>query len=80
MARAKKLAQVRFQKNNADREGYAIEILSDGEWGLESWFPCVAKVGADAIGMESQTDYIHWTFLLKLQQLQNLGYEIHFDV
>lgn len=72
-------AQVRYLKKDDGREGYAINILSDGEWSLDSWFPLVAKVGADKVGAENETDYLHWTFLRKLSHLQSLGYAIDLD-
>ena len=64
-------AQLRYHKQDDGREGYAINIFSDGEWGLDSWFPLVAREGGDG-----ETDFVHWSILNKLSQLQNLGYDI----
>lgn len=73
-------AKLRYLKKEDGKEGYAIYILChDGQWGIDSWFPLVAKVGADAIGKEDETDYIHWAILRKLATLQNTGYEIDLD-
>lgn len=80
MAKNKKLkAQLRYHKKEDGREGYAINILTDDGWTMESWFPLVAKVGADAIGKENETDYVHWSILRKLSQMQSYGYEIDLD-
>lgn len=80
MAKQKMKAQLRYLKQEDGREGYAINILgTDGKWGLDSWFPLVAKIGADAVGKEGETDYVHWTILRKLAHLQNTGYEIDLD-
>lgn len=73
MAKQEKKARVRFQKSANGREGYAIEIFSEGEWGLETWFPLVARAGAEDT---RETDFIHYTFLCKLSELQRYGYEI----
>lgn len=73
MAKAKKMkAQLRYQKQEDGREGYAINIFSDGEWGLDTWFPLVERKDHG----NGETDYVHWHILLKLRQLQDLGYEI----
>lgn len=75
----KRRAWVKFEKQN-EREGFAIYITThNGDWGLDSWFPCVAKVGADKVGAEDETDYVHWTILRKLSHLQNLGYDLEID-
>lgn len=82
MAKSKNMkAQLRFHKKEDGREGYAINVFSeaDGEWHMDSWFPLVAKVGADAVGAENETDYVHWTILRKLAYLQDAGYDIDLD-
>lgn len=80
MAKSRKMkAQLRFHKMEDGREGYAINILTDNGWGMDSWFPLVAKIGADKVGAENETDYVHWTILRKLAYMQDLGYEIDLD-
>ncbi|MGN0180386.1 MAG: hypothetical protein ACI4DY_13265 [Monoglobaceae bacterium] len=80
MARTRKMrAQLRYHKREDGREGYAINILTDDGWSLESWYPLVAKVGADKVGAENETDYIHWSILRKLANMQDYGYEIDLD-
>ena len=72
MKNQKLKARIRYEMNG-DREGYAIHIkdLETGEWGLESWFPLVAKEGGNG-----ENNFIHWTFLVKLNELQTFGYDI----
>lgn len=69
--KTKKKAQLRYLKQQDGREGYAINILIDGEWGLESWYPLVPRENGDG-----EPDYVHWQLLRKLSFLQDLGYEI----
>ena len=70
MAKEKMKARVRYEKREDGREGYKVEIYSEGEWGLDTFFPLVAKAGAE------DTDFIHWTFVRKLSELQAFGYDI----
>ena len=81
MAKARKMkAQLRYHKKEDGREGYAINILrQDGEWAMDSWFPLVAKIGADKVGAENETDYVHWSILRKLAYMQDCGYDIDLD-
>ena len=73
MAKARKMkAQLRYHKQEDGREGYAINIFSDGEWGLDTWFPLVERKDHG----NGETDYVHWGILRKLSELQNLGYDI----
>lgn len=78
MKNKKMKARVTFQERDG-REGFAIEIFTDNAWGLDTWFPCVAKIGAEAVGAENETDYIHWRILRKISEMQNAGYDIEFD-
>ena len=68
----KKKAQLRYHKKEDGREGYAINILVDGEWGLDTWFPLVERKDYG----NGESDYVHWRILHKLSELQNLGYDI----
>lgn len=73
MARTRKMrAQLRYHKQEDGREGYAINILSDGEWGLDSWYPLVERKEHG----NGEADYVHWGILCRLAELQELGYEI----
>lgn len=72
MAKTKMKAQIRYHKREDGREGYAINILGhDGEWGMDSWFPLV-----EIDKVRSEADFVHWSILKKLADLQYMGYEI----
>lgn len=75
---AKKRAWITFEEMNG-HEGISIRINTDGEWEIDRWFPCVAKIGADEVGAEGDTDYVHWTIFRRLAHLSSIGYEIEFD-
>ena len=66
---SKMKARVRYVVQDG-REGYAIESKVDGEWGLDSWFPLVKKEGV------AETDFVHWTLLHRLSEVQKMGYDI----
>lgn len=72
MAKKKMKAQLRYLKKEDGREGYAINILSGGEWGLDTWYPLVERKEHS----NGEADYVHWGILRKLSELQELGYEI----
>lgn len=73
MAKRKLYARLRYHKHEDGREGYAIEIRSNSndDWGLDTWYPLVPKDGGNG-----ETDFIHWSILSKLGDLQRLGYVI----
>lgn len=64
-----KKARVRFEEREG-QEGYKIEINTGDGWCFESWFPLVRKEGGKA------TDFIHWSILAKLGQMQAQGYKL----
>jgi len=69
---AKSKAQLRYLKREDGREGYAINIYDNGEWVLDSWYPLVERKDHG----NGESDYVHWSILCKLSELQNLGYDI----
>lgn len=71
MAKQKLRAQVQYQKLEDGREGFAINIYSNGEWGLNSWYPLVAREGGDG-----EKAFIHCDFVQKLAEMKGMGYEI----
>ena len=71
MKKATMKAQLRYSKKEDGREGYAVNIQSDGEWTMDSWFPLVARENGDG-----EADFVHWFLLNKLRHLQELGYDI----
>lgn len=60
----KRKARVRYTEMGG-REGYAVEIYSEGEWGLDIFYPIIAS-------------QIHWTIISKLSQLKDCGYDVHY--
>ena len=70
--KAKMKAQLRYHKQEDGREGYAINILSDGEFVTDCWYPLVERKEHG----NGETDYVHWTILDKLARLYEQGYEI----
>ena len=69
-----KLARISYI-NNEEREGYLVEILSDNEWGLNSFYPLVRRENARK---EEEKDFIHFSILNKINELQQLNYSIIF--
>lgn len=55
-----------------EREGYIVEIRTakNEEWGMDSFYPCFEKKGG------SGKDFVHFSVLKKLCELQFYGYEI----
>ena len=65
----------KYKVGSEEREGVAVEIMTDSDgWGLDCFFPLVAKVGADVNGGDA--DYIHWRILRKINELIQCGYKI----
>lgn len=69
-----KLARISYI-NNEEREGYLVEILSDNEWGLNSFYPLVRRENARE---EEEKDFVHFGILNKINELQQLNYRIIF--
>lgn len=60
----KRKARVRYTEMGG-REGYAIEIYSEGEWGLDTFYPII-------------NSQIHFTIIDKLSQLKDCGYDVRY--
>lgn len=73
MKKATMKAQLRYSRKEAGREGYTLNIQSDGEWTMDSFFPLFARENGDG-----EADFVHWSLLRKLHDLQELGYDIDF--
>ena len=69
-----KIARIRYIKNE-EREGYLVELLDDREWGLNSFYPLVRRENATE---EEEKDFIHFSILNKINELQQLNYSIIF--
>ena len=70
-----KLARISYI-NNEEREGYLVEILSDNEWGLNSFFPLTRRENAEE---NEEKNFIHFSILNKINELQRLNYKIVFE-
>ena len=68
-----KIARIRYIKNE-EREGYLVELLDDNEWGLNSFYPLTRRENA----REEEKDFIHFSILNKINELQQLNYSIIF--
>lgn len=71
-----KYANITYRKDYNGQEGYTVEIRdSDGEWGLDSFFPLVRRENAD---QEEEKNFIHFGMINKISELQYLGYKVMF--
>jgi hypothetical protein len=68
-------AQIKYCADYNGKEGYAVSIFTDGEWGLESFFPLVKREGAKE---DEERNFVHFGIVNKIAGLQNLGYTITF--
>lgn len=68
-------ARVIYKEVN-NQEGFAIELLNGDDWELYAWYPCAERKNANP---GEGFDYLHWTVLKRLGELQDLGYEIIFS-
>ena len=69
-----KLARISYI-NNEEREGYLVEILSDNEWGLNSFYPLTRRENARE---EEEKDFVHFGMLSTINELQKLNFRIIF--
>ena len=67
-----KKARIRYEENFDGKEGYVVEILSDGEYGLDTFFPLWCREGGE------EKDFIHWSIFAKIKQLIDIGYKVEF--
>ena len=69
-----KLARISYV-NNEEREGYHVEILSDTERGLNSFYPLTRRENARE---EEEKDFVHFGILSTINELQKLNFRIIF--
>lgn len=60
----KRKARVRYTEMGG-REGYAVEIYSEGEWSLDTFYPII-------------DNFIHSGIINKMSYLKDFGYDIRF--
>ena len=56
---------------NGEEDKFEIQINTGDGWGLDQAYKCVE-------GPNGYNDFIHFQFIIKLQELQYQGYEINF--
>lgn len=69
----KEIRKARIQYNEAE-DMFELQINTGDGWGFCTGYRCFAR----ADDPEHETNFISWTILDKLKELQNLGYEIDF--
>lgn len=68
-------ARVKYYEDYNGKEGYAVEIFSEDEWGLNTFYPLVRRDGA---GEDEEKNFVHFGILNKISELKEFGYEIDF--
>lgn len=61
-------------KYNPDRDSYVIEINTGDGWDFCCSFPCVIKKDSKT----GTADFIHYSFVSKMSELQHQGYTLDF--
>jgi hypothetical protein len=69
-------ARVIYCEDWNGKEGAKVETDTGDGWEVESFFPFVAKCGADAVGAEDEKNFVHWRILRKIGELIAYGYKI----
>ena len=67
-------ARVKYTENYNDREGYLVEINTGDGWGLDTFFPLVASARFPM----GDANYVHFSLINKIAQLNDLGYRVTF--
>ena len=71
----KKERKARVIYRDGDKEGYAVEILTEDGWGLDTFFPLVRREGANE---DEEKNFVHFRILNKLRELKDLSYTVVF--
>lgn len=66
-------ARIEYCPSYNDKEGYIVEIYVNGEWSFDSFFPLVRREKATT---SENCDFVHYSILNKIRDLQELGYTI----
>ena len=71
-------ARIRYEfisteKNSYGKEGYAVEIMTDEGWVLDSFFPLYERAGAQK---DEGRNFVHFGILNKFRELQRIGYDV----
>ena len=70
-----KKARIKYCKDFNGQEGYAVEVFTDGEWGLDSFYPLVKRDGADD---NEENNFVHYSLINKIRELYDWGYAVSF--
>lgn len=71
-----KYANITYRNNYNGKEGYTVEVKgSDGEWGLDSFYPLVRRENHND---DEEKNFVHFSIINKIHELQELGYKILF--
>lgn len=67
-----KIARIKYHEDyNGFGEGFAVEIISEEEWELDTFFPLVTGNGETG-----EKNYVRFNILNKIKELLSLGYKI----
>lgn len=71
----RKIARIMYITNK-EREGYIVELLCGKDWVMNSFFPLTRRENAEE---NEEKDFIHFSILNKINELQRLNYKIVFE-
>ena len=80
MAKTKKnnlKARLKYYEEYNDfcKDGYALELNTDGEWGLSHFWTCRQCLKQTE---DDEPQFIHFTALTEVEKCLALGYEVEF--
>ena len=70
-----KKARIRYCVDFNGQEGYVVETLVDGEWGLDTFYPLVKRDGADD---HEENNFVHYSLINTIRELYDWGYAVLF--
>lgn len=77
MAKNNLKARIKYYEeyNNFCKDGYALEIFTDGEWSLSTFYPCKRSEGQTE---NCEAEFVHYTLLNEIKRCLELGYKVEF--
>lgn len=67
-----KKARIKYCEDFDGQEGYAVEIFTNGEWGLDSFYPLVKR------DEHEENNFVHYSLINKIHELSDYNYKISF--
>ena len=67
-----KKARIRYCEDFNGKEGYAVETFTDGEWGLDTFYPLVKRDDHE------ENNFMHYSLINKIRELYDWGYKVSF--